>query len=448
MKKGIVITVIGILSVIVITLGALYAVNNTRKDDQIEALTEDVAVKASQIETLNTDIAYKNGQIDTLTADVNNKAAQIETLNADVADKTNQIEALTADTAEKSNLIDTLTTEVNEKAAQIEALNADVADKTNRIETLTVETTERANQIESLNADVSYKEGQIDMLMADVKDKAGQIDELNIEISKKAVQIETLKTDATKSAERIEILEAETKARVDRITELETAEKENEQLMAAARDRVSDLETENKELLGKIAEKDEYIAELTKKVNQYETDTASTAGTDTNQISVMPAKIKVSMDISPNKLSAPGKIYVVISLTNIGDEKTAGPVTLFYPDGAKISEFGSPVLAAGSRKTWQGEWRVTQKQLDAGKITFSVKYTSYDGEPDENGKPGLKTHKLNFSKIITYTKEKEKSESKSGYSQDAGNGQTTKTTSDPQVKTEGKTGEDSESKEE
>ena len=198
----------------------------------------------------------------------------------------------------------------------------------------------------------------------------------------------------------------------------------------------------------KIAEKDEYIAELTKKVNQYETDTASTAGTDTNQISVMPAKIKVSMDISPNKLSAPGKIYVVISLTNIGDEKTAGPVTLFYPDGAKISEFGSPVLAAGSRKTWQGEWRVTQKQLDAGKITFSVKYTSYDGEPDENGKPGLKTHKLNFSKIITYTKEKEKSESKSGYSQDAGNGQTTKTTSDPQVKTEGKTGEDSESKEE
>ena len=120
--------------------------------------------------------------------------------------------------------------------------------------------------------------------------------------------------------------------------------------------------------------------------------------------------IKVSMEIKPTKLSGPQSINVAITVTNVGDGDLPGPVTLLYPDGTKISEFGSPTLSVGASKTWRGEWKVTQKELEAGKVVFSVKYTAYDGEPDETGEPGLKSHKLNFSKNITYVGEEAKPE--------------------------------------
>lgn len=113
-----------------------------------------------------------------------------------------------------------------------------------------------------------------------------------------------------------------------------------------------------------------------------------------------PGRIKINMDVVPKQLSAPGKVNIVITITNTGDEDMPEAVTLYDPDGVKISEFGDPVLAAGASKTWQGEWWVTEKQFEAGKITFSIKYAAYDGDPDENGKPELKYHKVNFTKRI------------------------------------------------
>lgn len=120
--------------------------------------------------------------------------------------------------------------------------------------------------------------------------------------------------------------------------------------------------------------------------------------------------IKVSMEIKPTKLSGPQTINVAITVKNVGDGDLPGPVTLYYPDGTKISEFGSPTLSVGTSKTWRGEWQVTQQELEAGKVTFSVKYSAYDGDPDETGEPGLKYHKLNFSKNITYVGEEAKPE--------------------------------------
>ena len=120
--------------------------------------------------------------------------------------------------------------------------------------------------------------------------------------------------------------------------------------------------------------------------------------------------IKVSMELKPTKLSGPQTITVAITVTNVGDGDLPGPVTLYYPDGKKISEFGSPTLSVGASKTWKGDWAVTQSQLEAGKVVFSVKYSAYDGEPDETGEPGLKNHKLNFSRNITYVGEEAKPE--------------------------------------
>lgn len=120
--------------------------------------------------------------------------------------------------------------------------------------------------------------------------------------------------------------------------------------------------------------------------------------------------VKVSMELKPTKLSGPQTITVAITVTNVGDGDLPGPVTLYYPDGKQISEFGSPTLTVGASKTWKGEWAVTQSQLEAGKVAFSVKYSAYDGDPDETGEPGLKNHKLNFSRNITYVGEEAKPE--------------------------------------
>ena len=92
--------------------------------------------------------------------------------------------------------------------------------------------------------------------------------------------------------------------------------------------------------------------------------------------------VKISMELSNNKFSGPGPVTVSITLSNVGDGDLPGPITLYYPSGKKVDEFGSPTLAVGSSKNWKGTWDVTQKELDNGKLTFSCKYSVYneDGE--------------------------------------------------------------------
>ena len=111
--------------------------------------------------------------------------------------------------------------------------------------------------------------------------------------------------------------------------------------------------------------------------------------------------IKVSMEFSKYKLSGPETITVSITVTNIGDGDLPAPVTLYYPDGSKIEDFGSPTLSVGKSKRWTGDWDVTQEELNAGKVTFSVRYSAYDGAIGDDGEPSLKAHKLNFSKDVT-----------------------------------------------
>ena len=113
--------------------------------------------------------------------------------------------------------------------------------------------------------------------------------------------------------------------------------------------------------------------------------------------------MKVSMELSTNKFSAPRSITVSITVTNVGDVDMPSPVTLYYPSGKKVEEFGSPTLAVGASKNWSGQWTVTQKELEAGKITFKIKYSVYSDEVDENGENTLVNKTKNFSKKIQYT---------------------------------------------
>jgi len=107
--------------------------------------------------------------------------------------------------------------------------------------------------------------------------------------------------------------------------------------------------------------------------------------------------LKVSMDLSQNKFSATQDITVTITVANTGEGDMPGPVTLYYPNGKQVEEFGSPTLTVGQQQSWSGTWSVTQKQLDAGKITFKLKYSIYD----DNGELVNKTK--NFSKAIIYS---------------------------------------------
>ncbi len=112
--------------------------------------------------------------------------------------------------------------------------------------------------------------------------------------------------------------------------------------------------------------------------------------------------IKISMELSKYKFSGPETITVSITVTNIGDGDMPGPVTLLYPSGKKIEEFGSPTLAVGASKRWTGEWKVTQDQLDAGKVAFKVTYYVYEGSEDDD-EANLTKKGKSFSKKITFT---------------------------------------------
>ena len=113
--------------------------------------------------------------------------------------------------------------------------------------------------------------------------------------------------------------------------------------------------------------------------------------------------MKVSMELSTNKFTEPKSIKVSITVTNVGDADMPSPVTLYYPSGKKVEEFGSPTLAAGASKNWSGDWTVTQKELEAGKITFKIKYAVYSDEVDEAGNNTLVNKTKNFSKKIQYS---------------------------------------------
>ena len=106
--------------------------------------------------------------------------------------------------------------------------------------------------------------------------------------------------------------------------------------------------------------------------------------------------LKVSMALETNKFSEPTEITVSISVTNVGESHMPGPVTLYYPSGKQVEEFGSPTLSVGTTKPWSGKWKVTQAELDAGRITFKIRYSLYndDGELVYKAK--------NFSKTIIY----------------------------------------------
>lgn len=92
--------------------------------------------------------------------------------------------------------------------------------------------------------------------------------------------------------------------------------------------------------------------------------------------------VKVTIDLSQSSFTGPQEIDVGIQVSNTSDADLPGPMTLYYPDGRQVEEFGSPTLTAGTKTSCTVKWNVTQEQLDAGKIIFELHYsiTGDEGE--------------------------------------------------------------------
>ena len=90
--------------------------------------------------------------------------------------------------------------------------------------------------------------------------------------------------------------------------------------------------------------------------------------------------IVCKMEVSPERLAAPGEVDVTITISNSGNTDMKDPLTLYDPVSKVVEDFGdkgSVVLKAGESKTWTGKWDVNQRTLDNGSVVFFVKYTLY-----------------------------------------------------------------------
>ena len=296
----------------------------------------------------------------------------------------------------RTSTIGELETTVAEKDSKIGELEAAVSEKDGKIADLEAAVSEKDNKSGELEGSVSAAQEQINALSTDLADKSKSIETLNADIQNKDSQIETLTAEAAGAKETVQNLETELKGKEETVVKLETQLTEKEETI--------------KELNDSIAEKDGTIDELEVKVQNLQTllntfaqdqeKEKETTGTN-GRASELP---KITMDFDKYTLSEPGKISVVITVTNAGEEDMNEPVPLYYPDGTKAEAFGNSGLSAGKSRSWVGEWDVTQEQLDKGDVTFSIRYAIYDGEPDKDGVPALRQHKMNFSKKISQKK--------------------------------------------
>ena len=87
--------------------------------------------------------------------------------------------------------------------------------------------------------------------------------------------------------------------------------------------------------------------------------------------------VTFTIQASPASLTAPGPVSISIRVSNSGSADMIAPVTLYDPEGSVVPSFGdggSYLLKSGDSRSWEGTWNVTQAQLDAGFVSYSLKY--------------------------------------------------------------------------
>ncbi len=91
--------------------------------------------------------------------------------------------------------------------------------------------------------------------------------------------------------------------------------------------------------------------------------------------------ITFTMQVTPSSLTGPGEVSVSLQVSNPTETDMIAPVTLLDPAGNVVSSFGdggSYVLRSGESRSWEGKWNVTQDQLDAGAVAYTLRYHMED----------------------------------------------------------------------
>ncbi len=113
--------------------------------------------------------------------------------------------------------------------------------------------------------------------------------------------------------------------------------------------------------------------------------------------------VEFTLQVSPDTLTAPGSVNVTVRVANVSDTDMKDPVTLYDPSGNVVTAFGdggSYRLAANAMYPWEGTWKMTDDQLMAGEVVYTLKYHL----EDENGE--LVSMNATASAKVKYTGER------------------------------------------
>lgn len=90
--------------------------------------------------------------------------------------------------------------------------------------------------------------------------------------------------------------------------------------------------------------------------------------------------LNFTMEVDPSTMTSPGKTTVKVRLANSGQTDITLPMSLYDADDKIVPSFfdGGTLsqLKVGETQVWSGEYAVTQAQLDAGKLIFTLKAAS------------------------------------------------------------------------
>ncbi len=84
------------------------------------------------------------------------------------------------------------------------------------------------------------------------------------------------------------------------------------------------------------------------------------------------SEVGITFLLSTNKPAAGETIQADISLTNNLGYDLPTDLILYDPAGKELKNYGP--LKAGDKVKWKGKWTVTEKQIEEGRITFTVRY--------------------------------------------------------------------------
>ena len=94
--------------------------------------------------------------------------------------------------------------------------------------------------------------------------------------------------------------------------------------------------------------------------------------------------LQFSIEIDPTTMTSPGNVKVTARLSNSGTADIQTPLALFDPDDKPVASFfdGGTLagLKVGETQVWTGDYSVSQAQLDAGKLIYTIKAGVIDAQ--------------------------------------------------------------------